>query len=66
MFFLARVKVIKTPYMNASQEYTAHHLVEAEDECEAAKKVEKFYDAKCDSYSVSYRVGDVDISETIT
>ena len=65
MYFIAFVDVRETPYMNDTKRYKRTHLVEADDECEAQKKVEKFYSDKDDAYGVHYRV-DVEIGETIT
>lgn len=65
MYFIAFVDVRETPYMNDTKRYKRTHLVEANDECEAKRKVEKFYNDKNDAYGVSYWV-DVEIGETIT
>lgn len=62
--FLAKVTVTKTPYMGTSTTYDTQHLVKAEDADDAYKKVEAWYEAKSDSYSVSYWA-DVQILETI-
>lgn len=65
MYFIAFVDVRETPYMNDTKRYKRTHLVEADDETEARKKVEKFYNNKEDPHGVHYQV-DVEIGETIT
>lgn len=63
-FFLARVSVTKTPYMGSSTTSDTQHLVRAEDAEDALKKVQAWYEAKSEDYSVSYWA-DVQILETI-
>lgn len=66
MLFIAFCRVTQTPYMNDSKQYVKTHLVEADDETQARKKLEAHYDKMCDSYAVDYRVDILDIEETIT
>ena len=65
MIYLAHCKVEITPYMNDSYNENHIELVEAEDECEAGKKVTKFFEDKTDEYAIYYRVLNVEITEMI-
>lgn len=52
--------------VNDDEELKKLHIVRAKDEREAQHKVLKHYEDKCESYSVSYRVYSIDITEEIS
>jgi len=66
MIFIAKCNIEEHPYMNDSRRYTKTHLVEADDESSAIKKIERFYHLKNDAYCIAYSVDVVDIDEMIT
>jgi hypothetical protein len=51
--------------MGGTDKIHKNHIVEAEDESLAIKKIENFYRQKDDAYCVSYSVEIVDIDECI-
>jgi hypothetical protein len=65
MLFIAECEIEQNIYMDKKSSWTKLHLVEADDEEAATKKISAHYDKKYDAYSVSYNVHVKDISEVI-
>ncbi len=52
--------------MDGTEELKKLHIVRAKDRQEATQKILKFYEDKCEPYSVSCRVYSIDITEEIS
>jgi hypothetical protein len=65
--YLATVRVNVSHYMvdDGDEKFTKTHIVKATTMDEAEKKVKAYYDGKCESYCISYRIDELEISEEI-
>lgn len=66
MYFLIKADVIHTPYMGSDKIITDMRLVLAQDASDAERKYHRYWDAKCENYSDSYDVRNLQVMETIT
>ena len=66
IYFLIRADVIHTPYMGDDQVSQEVRLVLAHDRADAERKYIAYWDAKCESYSDSYYVRNMQVVETIS
>jgi hypothetical protein len=66
IYFLLRADVIHTPYMGDDKTINDVRLVLAHDQADAERKYVAYWDAKCESYSDSYYVRNMQVMETIS
>jgi hypothetical protein len=64
--FLIKADVIHTPYMGDDKTIHDVRLVLAHDEADAERKYMRYWDLKCENYSDSYYVSNIQVLETIT
>ena len=65
MLFLAKFTLETTPYEGRTETKKVTQLIEANSVDEASRKLNAHYEGKSVDYSVSYRVTEEDILETI-
>lgn len=65
-YFLLKADVVHTPYMGDDKTFSDVRLVWAHDQADAERKYMAYWDAKCESYSDSYYVRNMQVMETIT